>query len=372
MIVKNESKIIERCLKAAKAVIDYVSIVDTGSTDNTKEIIENWCKSNDVPHKVHQETFKNFSHNRTHSYQVAKETFPDTTYFMLLDADMVLKVKPDFRKNSLIENSYLIMQYSRVVKYWNIRLIGNKNIEKWECIGVTHEYWQSTPDSEAQKLYTLEIDDREDGGCKDDKYFRDKRLLLEAYNDPDIPSYLKTRYSYYLGQTFECLRIWDEAAKWFEKRAFEERTWEEEGWYAHYKLGLVRFGQKQPEKAVATLLECYERRPWRAESLYKLTCYYRAKALSKSKPNVAMNRVALMFALQAKEIKYPREDVLFVEYDVYEFLIDVEICIVAYYVPGKKHIGKAAAKRLATKLKEGKIKDSNKRHVKETIRFYGF
>ena len=40
MIVKNESKIIERCLNSVKNIIDCYSIVDTGSTDNTKELIQ--------------------------------------------------------------------------------------------------------------------------------------------------------------------------------------------------------------------------------------------------------------------------------------------------------------------------------------------
>ena len=43
MIVKNESKIIERCLNSARPIIDSVSICDTGSTDETPEIIENSC-----------------------------------------------------------------------------------------------------------------------------------------------------------------------------------------------------------------------------------------------------------------------------------------------------------------------------------------
>ena len=44
MIVKNESKIIERCIKSCLPVLDYISICDTGSTDNTVEIIEKFGK----------------------------------------------------------------------------------------------------------------------------------------------------------------------------------------------------------------------------------------------------------------------------------------------------------------------------------------
>ena len=49
MIVKNESRIMERCLNATKSIVDFVSICDTGSTDHTPEIIENWCKENENP-----------------------------------------------------------------------------------------------------------------------------------------------------------------------------------------------------------------------------------------------------------------------------------------------------------------------------------
>jgi len=371
MIVKNESKIIERCLTAAQKVIDYVSIVDTGSTDNTKELIKRWCEDKGIPHVVHEEKFKNFSYNRTHSYRAAKESFPDTTYFLLLDADMVLIVKPDFIKSSLDEDVYMLEQYSNAVRYWNVRLIGNKNIEEWNCIGVTHEYWEPTPKiPKTHRLHTLEIDDREDGGCKSDKYERDKRLLLEGYNDPNTPKTLKTRYSYYLGQTFECLREWDEAIKWFTKRSEEKDTWEEEAWYASYKLGLALMAKGEEEKSVYTLLKSWERRPWRIEPLYKLVCYYRSKPLREGYR--AMNATALMLAMQAKDFKYPENDVLFVEYDVYDFLLDVEIAITAFYVQGKKNIGRAAAKRLSQKLKQGKIKNENIKHIKETINFYGF
>lgn len=44
MIVKNESKIIERCLDSVKSIIDSIIISDTGSTDNTIEIIENYIE----------------------------------------------------------------------------------------------------------------------------------------------------------------------------------------------------------------------------------------------------------------------------------------------------------------------------------------
>ncbi len=38
MIVKNEEAVLARCLKSVKDIVDEIIIVDTGSTDKTKEI----------------------------------------------------------------------------------------------------------------------------------------------------------------------------------------------------------------------------------------------------------------------------------------------------------------------------------------------
>ena len=38
MIVKNEEKVLKRCLDSVKDIVDEIIIVDTGSKDNTKEI----------------------------------------------------------------------------------------------------------------------------------------------------------------------------------------------------------------------------------------------------------------------------------------------------------------------------------------------
>ena len=73
MIVKNESKIIERCLNSVKPLIDYVCIVDTGSTDDTIDVINNWMKSNDIEGKVIFEPWKNFAYNRSFAMEKIRE-----------------------------------------------------------------------------------------------------------------------------------------------------------------------------------------------------------------------------------------------------------------------------------------------------------
>ena len=118
MIVKNESSIITRLLDSVISIIDYVCVCDTGSTDNTVEIIETWMKTNNKPGIVVKEPFKNFGYNRTFSIRAAQKYLKEyhntehTVYLLFLDADMKLVIGPSFSKNLLKESNYSVAQKS--------------------------------------------------------------------------------------------------------------------------------------------------------------------------------------------------------------------------------------------------------------------
>lgn len=268
MIVKNESKNMVRILDSVKNVADNICIVDTGSTDNTIEVIENWCKEHKKPFVIPIEKFIDFSINRTLSVYLAREAFPKTTYFLMLDADMILVVKPEFNKNKLTANGYNMNQVSSSSKYLNMRLLKNIENNDWLCVGTTHEYWATAVkvDYVREICDTMYIDDREDGGCKDDKFIRDERLFKKSITDEGYNEYVKSlehdsrlkklhdmydsedtrrglriRYTYYLGQTLLCLGKYKEAIEVFAKRANMKDTFEEEGWYAQFKKAQCHF-----------------------------------------------------------------------------------------------------------------------------------
>ena len=48
MIVKNEEKVLARCLDSIADLMDEIIIVDTGSSDNTKEIAKRLSKDYDI------------------------------------------------------------------------------------------------------------------------------------------------------------------------------------------------------------------------------------------------------------------------------------------------------------------------------------
>ena len=80
MIVKNEEKVLARCLESVKDIVDEIIIVDTGSNDKTKEIAYRYTQN------VYDfEWAQDFSAARNYSFSKATKD-----YQMWLDADDII------------------------------------------------------------------------------------------------------------------------------------------------------------------------------------------------------------------------------------------------------------------------------------------
>ena len=125
MIVKNESRIIKRLLESVYNIIDIYCICDTGSTDNTIDIITSFFEEKNIPGKIISEPFKNFEYNRTISLQSCVGM---SDYVLLLDADMILKVC-NFNKELLtgIDAGYIYQTNNRLI-YKNVRIVKNNGL----------------------------------------------------------------------------------------------------------------------------------------------------------------------------------------------------------------------------------------------------
>ena len=67
MIVKNESKIITRLFDSVLSIIDTYCICDTGSNDNTIDIIKEYFSKHNISGKIVFQEFKNFSQARNYA-----------------------------------------------------------------------------------------------------------------------------------------------------------------------------------------------------------------------------------------------------------------------------------------------------------------
>lgn len=347
MIVKNEARNMRRCLDAALPVIDSLSICDTGSSDATVAIIRAWAAEKQLPLALHQQAFVNFGHNRSLSFDLAKHSFPQADYCLLLDADMVLQVQPDWHQAHLQAAHYLLRQRNPHIDYWNTRLISTRL--PWQCVGVTHEYWQSPdlPIEEREQLHSLWIDDREDGGHKADKFQRDKALLEDALQNPNLEAGLRCRYLFYLAQTCRDLGDTRAALQHYRARA-EAGGWEEERWYALFQQALLLERLEQSQETSSSevsraYLQAWQARPGRIEPLLELARYHRLRQ---------EYHLAFLYAQQACALPMTG-DILFVDTAAYQWRALDELSVAAAWaqrssVDGQPYasIGRQAMQKL--------------------------
>jgi tetratricopeptide (TPR) repeat protein len=366
-IVKNESKIIERCFNSTLPIVDAWVVCDTGSTDNTIDVIQNLIDTKlNGKGCVYNESWINFGHNRTKSFIRTQEYCEeqgwalDETWALLIDADMILKIESSFEKDNLSHSSYRCIQRNRSISYSNTRLIclGEKMSDgsirrlDFKCISPTHEFWSSPKPNDIKDLNDLHIDDIGDGNCKSDKYVRDIRLLKQGLIDEPNNS----RYFFYLGQSYRDLNQYDEALEWYMKRV-NAMGWDEERWYAMVEAAKCLWNLNRHQDSINGFMKAYEMRPTRAEPLYHLSVRLRHARREAS---------AFVFAMQAKSIKYPENDKLFVEHNVYNFLADFEVSVCAFYAKANV-VGLESCERL---LENPDVPSQIKKLTRQNKKFY--
>lgn len=325
MIVKNESRIITRLFDSVFPIIDCYCICDTGSTDNTVELIKNYFSSKNIPGKVVQEPFMNFAYNRTFSL-LACQGMSD--YVILLDADMILKIG-NFDKEKLRQaDSCCLLQGNDSYYYKNMRIVKNNGLYKY--IGVTHEYVDVPPgnhniDISKDQLFILDIGD---GGAKTDKFERDVRLLLKGIEDE--PN--NVRYHFYLANSYKDSGQFEKAIEYYKKR-IEMKDWEQEVWYSNYNIANIYEHLGKMGDAFFYWLEAYNVNPKRLENIYKIVTYYRNNGKSH---NAKIFYDAARSVIKQSVLE--KDNFLFLENDVYTYKLDYEFTVFASYV-GVTNVG---------------------------------
>jgi glycosyltransferase involved in cell wall biosynthesis len=141
MIVKNEEEVIGRCLESVKGIADEINIVDTGSIDNTLEVVKK--HTNRI---FHFDWIHDFAAARNYSFQQATKE-----YILWLDADDVIQEEDrkkflQLKKNLSPTIDSVSMEYQLafdnqgkvLTSLRRNRLVKRACNFKW--IGAVHEY----------------------------------------------------------------------------------------------------------------------------------------------------------------------------------------------------------------------------------------
>ena len=273
MIVKNESKVIERCLASVKPLIDYWVIVDTGSGDNTCDIIRKTMAQ--IPGELHERPWQNFEVNRNEALDLAKGK---GDFLLFIDADEVLVYDENFQFPKLDRDFYYFnikneKSGSITSEYLRVLLINNHLNYRWE--GVIHECLNvNNAKSYALMTKIFNLSRTNEGARAQDpqKYLNDAQVLEKALKaDPD-----NTRYVYYLAASYLNAKEWQLAINNFQKRIFLEPNRAGSGEIFN---SLIFIGACQVQLSIEnkTVIDSFSKAflydQSRAEPLYNLGCY---------------------------------------------------------------------------------------------------
>lgn len=361
-----------------KHIFQYYAISDTGSVDNSIEEIRKWMKQEGKEGEVTLNPWEDdFGKNRTYAlqlaYKVAKTHDPKgehTWYAMFHDADneawseeqKVIPLTDESRKNgkkfpwnkdsrkNLKSKRIEAKMRSGINEYaytWMICIQDKGKINSWRWLCSRHEYVDDcgTGNSNSKQLITGGyIHSGRDGARSKtgvSKYWTDAIALLREINDPTSES-PKPRLVFYLANSFKDAEWWDKAAYYYEKRLLMG-GFLEEVLHSYINLFYMYFNMgKPPEIYIKPLFEAMVLFPHRLEAVSKYVDLM-----------IKNNRHHEAWLTGSKFLgtPFPKNDLLFVETNLYLYAFDLKMLLCCYY---------SGLFKINTNYSEGKLDQHDK------------
>ena len=333
MIVKNESHIIIETLEmlCKKILFSYWVICDTGSTDNTRELITTFFKEKNIPGELHTHEWTNFAHNRT---LALNEAFGKTDLLFVFDADDELH--GDFNIPTTVDADGYFLHFgdSQGISYSRILLVNNRI--RWEYQSVIHEYINCLKPNPVLKHINSEyyvVSGRRGSRSQDpNKYLKDAKVLEEAHAvaiKADDKLYL--RYAFYCANSYKDAGKHEEAIKWY-KITLGQENWVQEKYNSCLNLYDCYNSLSKQHEGFFYLVESLKYDTERVDALYHLVVHYCCNDLN----NVAYNyyRICKKF-YENSYLNANMIDKLFINIDIYNLKLPYYMIIVSDRVSGE-------------------------------------
>lgn len=336
MIVRNESKIIERCLNSVKDIVDYIYITDTGSNDNTQGVILDWLSKNKhITGKVRSTTFVDFEVNRTDAIKSTRRymesvNYEKKYYILVMDADEVF-INYGFNSAELTNDYYSVFYEGEFLYSYPVLFRSTVTVD---YKGKTHEYPRVVPRPGLKRdaishdfIKSFKISHIADGGHKKEKFERDIKILSEVRDvDPDYP-----RALFYLANSYYDSGDWRMARDTYLKRISLHKTtgkgYAQEAYYSYYRLVNLHLSFGDLASALNAAFESLSVDSERFEAIYLVGMqYYYA------------NNYEAGFRLLSMVANAPLpSDLFFVDSGIYKYMAPLYAGLCAYHT-GRKTI----------------------------------
>jgi len=323
MIVKDEENVIERSLKATLPHVQSWSIVDTGSTDSTKEIIRRVTAEYGKPGTLHERPWVNFGHNRSEALELARSSSPDAQWLFMIDADDIFVGSFHTLLDQALD-AYTIKLRQANIEYRNI-LLFNAN-SNWVYHFPVHEY-PFLHNAKTAPLEGLFIESRREGArSRNPNKYEDDALMLEEH----FKACGSDRAAFYAAQSWRDAGNTISAIHWYDIRAVMG-GWKDEVYVSY--LNLIRLTDDLESK-IAYAWKAIAADPIRKEVPHAILEAFRKKSVW------SLQAYALgLLAFQSKEVP----DALFLDTDVHIYKFYDEFSICAFYT-GHKDIAQESVK----------------------------
>ena len=314
MIVKDEEETLPRCLETVKDIVDEIIIVDTGSTDKTKETAKKYTS------KIYDfKWIDDFSAARNYSFSKATQD-----YILWLDADDILLENDRIKLKHLKEHmdssiDIFMFKYNlgtddkgrTLCTYYRERLLKRSNNYRWH--DPIHEYIPASG-----KITNVDI-------AVTHKKVKQKvsRNLSIFKKMIHSGKELSHRNYFYYARELNANGIYDEALIYYEKFLNIDG-----GLFSNYMdacidLSKIYTTKGDRRKAIKALLRCFEFGMPRAEICYELGSQY--KELKNYNCAIAWYEIA-------SKLKEPEDTLGSVIHDCYNYFPYVEMSLCYFYV----------------------------------------
>ena len=327
MIVKNESHIIQNTLEKLcnKITFDYWVICDTGSTDNTPQIIIDFFKNKSIKGEIFYDEWVNFAHNRS---LALKRAYKKTQLLLIFDADDEIVGNIKMPTNVLFDE-YHLQFGSKSLMYTRAVLINNYKI--FEFFSVIHEFISCRDQPSTSTIingdYYIVSGKTGSRSLDKDKYLKDALILENAYKEAlEKNDALFHRYSYYCANSYRDCGRFEDAIKWYKIALKHENQWDQEKYTACLYIYQCYASLNQEDTGFFYLVKSLKYDNERVDCLYPLLVHYCCENMF----NVAYNYYLIVKDFfENKYLTSNMPNKLFVNIDKYNFFVPYYMILIA-------------------------------------------